>query len=125
NTYRGFRRLAEMTEFAAESFPEELADCLKKKELLDAFAESSREKAAAKLMDMRFSESRDLLHEQMKITEELVRSAGERLDVRYSESVSRSIRTKLEKFGLAPSQVIAYYNSRNRLGHDAVCYDDA
>ena len=115
NTYRGFRRLAEMTEFAAESFPEELADCLKKKELLDAFAKSSREKAAAKLMDMRFSESRDLLHEQMKITEELVRSAGERLDVRYSESVSRSIRKKLEKFGLAPSQVIAYYNSRNRL----------
>ena len=115
NTLRGFRRLAEMAELAEESFPAELDDCLRKKELLAAFAESSRERAAAKLMEMRFSESRELLCEQLKITEELVRSAGERVDVRYSHSVSRSVRARLEKFGFAPSQVIAYYNSRSRL----------
>lgn len=115
NTYRGFSKLSEMTEFAAESFPAELADCLHKGELLDAFAKSSHEKAAAKLMEMRFSESRNILSEQLKITEELVRSAGERVSVRYSENVSRSIRKKLEKFGIEPESVIAYYNSRNRL----------
>ena len=115
NTYRGFSKLSEMTEFAAESFPAELADCLHKGELLDAFAKSSHEKAAARLMEMRFSESRSILHEQLKITEELVRSAGERIDVRYSENVSRSIRKKLEKFGIEPKNVIAYYNSKNRL----------
>ncbi len=115
NTYRGFSKLSEMTEFAAESFPAELADCLHKGELLDAFAKSSHEKAAARLMEMRFSESRSILHEQLKITEELVRSAGERVDVRYSENVSRSIRKKLEKFGIEPKNVIAYYNSKNRL----------
>ena len=115
NTYRGFRRLAEMPETVRDSFPEELADCLRKKELSEAFARSSQEKAAAKLMDLRFSESRGLLHEQMKITEELIRSAGERVDVRYSETVSRSISKKLEKFGITPANVIASYNRRGRL----------
>jgi len=115
NTYRGFSKLSEMCEFAKESFPTELADCLHKEELLEAFSRSSHEKAAAKLMEMRFSESRSLLHEQMKITEELVRAAGERLDVRFSETAGRSIRNKLQKFGFETSAVIAYYNRRNRL----------
>ena len=115
NTYRGFTRLAEMTEFASESFPVELAECLRKGELMDAFARSAREKASAKLMEMRFSESREMLHEQLRITEELIRAAGERLDVRYSENVSRIIKHKLEKFGIASENVIACYNSRSRL----------
>ncbi|MCR4640047.1 SpoIIE family protein phosphatase [Ruminococcus sp.] len=115
NTYLGFSKLSELTEFAAESFPYELEDCLHKGELLDAFAKSSHEKAAARLMEMRFSESRSILHEQLKITEELVRSAGEKLDVTYSENISRSIRKKLEKFGIVPQTVIACYNSKNRL----------
>ena len=66
-------------------------------------------------MEMRFAESRSLLHEQMKITEELIRAAGERLDVRFSETVGRSISIKLQKFGFETTAVIAYYNSRNRL----------
>ena len=115
NTYRGFSKLAQMCEFSRESFPAELTDCLHKDELIDAFSRSSHEKAAAKLMEMRFSESRSLLHEQMQITEELIRSTGERLNVRCSETVSRSISAKLRKFGFEPTSVIAYYNNRNRL----------
>ncbi|WP_080676415.1 SpoIIE family protein phosphatase [Ruminococcus flavefaciens] len=115
NTYRGFAKLAEMGEFAQESFPQELADCLHKEKISEVFVKSAREKAAAKLMEMRFSESRQLLHEQMLITEELIRSTGEKLDIRCSETAGRSIRLKLEKFGYIPSSVIAYYNSRSRL----------
>lgn len=115
NTYRGFSKLADMTEFAAESFPAELDECIRKGELIDAFTKSSREKAAAKLMEMRFSESRSLLHEQLRITEDIIRSAGERVDVSYSETVSRSIKHKLVKFGIITRNIIAYYNSRNRL----------
>ena len=115
NTYRGFTKLADMTEFAAESFPHELDDCIRKSELADVFSQSSREKAAAKLMEMRFSESRSLMYEQLKITEDIIRTAGERVDVSYSETISRSIRHKLEKFGMNPENVIACYNSRNRL----------
>ena len=115
NTYRGFSKLAEMTELASESFPAELADCLHKSELTEAFVRSAREKASAKLMEMRFSESREMLHEQLGITEDIIRAAGERPDVRYSEIVSRTIRHKLEKFGIVPEKVISGYNSRNRL----------
>ena len=78
-----------MTEFSAESFPAELDECIRKSEIIEAFSRSSREKAAAKLMEMRFSESRSLMHEQLKITEDIIRSAGERVDVSYSENVSR------------------------------------
>ena len=115
NTYRGFRKLGEMTAFSKELFPEELSECLRKGELADAFEKSARDKAAAKLMEMRFSESRELLHEQMMVTEELVRSAGERIDVRYSETVSRSIRERLERAGIVPKNVIACYNKRERM----------
>ena len=115
NTYRGFSKLAEMTEFSAESFPAELDECIRKSEIIEAFSRSSREKAAAKLMEMRFSESRSLMHEQLKITEDIIRSAGERVDVSYSENVSRCIRHKLEKFGIITRNIIAYYNSRSRL----------
>ncbi|SEH66555.1 stage II sporulation protein E [Ruminococcus flavefaciens] len=115
NTYRGFAKLAEMGEFAQESFPQELADCLHKEKITEVFLKSAREKAAAKLMEMRFSESRELLHEQMLITEDIIRSTSDKLDIRCSETVGRSIRLKLEKFGFVILSVIAYYNSRSRL----------
>lgn len=115
NTVRGFRRLAQMSEFSRESFPFELDDCLHKNELRETFERRARERATAKLLEMRFSESRKLLSEQIKIIEEVAETAGERMDVRYSEPISRNIRDKLVKFSMKPSNVIAYYNSRNRL----------
>lgn len=115
NTYRGFSKMSQMTEFSAESFPAELEECIRKNDLTDAFSRTSREKAAAKLLDMRFAECRELLSEQMKITEELIRSAGERIDLRFSESMSRRIESKLKKFGIVADTVIACYNSRSRL----------
>lgn len=115
NTVRGFRRLSGMTEFSRENFPYELDDCLHKRELCENFEKKAREKATAKLLEMRFSESRKLLSEQIKIIEEVAQAAGERMDVRYSEPISRNIREKLRKFGINPTNVIAYYNFRNRL----------
>lgn len=115
NTVRGFRRLSQMSEFSEENFPFELDDCLHKKELKESFEKKARERATAKLLEMRFSESRKLLSEQIKIIEEVAESAGERMDVRYSEPISRNIRDKLVKFGMNPKSVIAYYNSKNRL----------
>lgn len=115
NTVRGFRQLSQMSEFSRENFPYELDDCLHKKELRESFEKRARERATAKLLEMRFSESRKLLSEQIKIIEEVAEAAGERMDVRYSEPISRNIRDKLVKFGMKPSSVIAYYNSRNRL----------
>lgn len=115
NTVRGFRKLACQGEFSAEEFPFELSSCLRKDALKESFRKSAGERTAMKLLSMRYAESRRLLSEQLKITEEMISSAGERLDVRYSAAVSRTIREKLAKFGISPTNVIAYYNSGNRL----------
>lgn len=114
-TIMGFRKLSRMTEISGESFPYELEECIRKDALTEFLEKSFREKAMAKLLEMRFSESRRLLFEQIKIMEEIIESAGERLNVRYSEAISKTVGRKLIKFGYAPKNVIAYYNSRNRL----------
>lgn len=114
DTETGFRKMAELSEFSKENFPYELHDCLKKDELCRSFEQCVKERTAVKLLEMRYSESRKLLAEHMKMTEEIVDSAGERLDVRYSAPVSKVIREKLVKFGYSPVNVIAYYNSKNR-----------
>lgn len=112
---RGFKKLLRNDEVAVENFPYELKDCLKKEELSEAFRKNNLERITAKLMDMRFSESRKLLFEQIKITEEIILSASEKINVRYSETISKTVRAKLEKYGYKTSNIIAYYNRRNRL----------
>jgi len=115
STVRGFRKLAAQGEFSAEVFPFELKDCIRKNELQESFRKSAGERTAMKLMAMRYAESRRLLSEQLRMTEEMISSAGKRMDLRYSPSVSRAIREKLAKFDISPSGVIACYNSGNRL----------
>lgn len=115
NTKRGFKKLAELAEVTKENFPYELDDCLHKEELSKAFEKSAREKMTAKLLALRFSDSQRLLFEQIKITEEIIESAGERIEVRYSEPISKAIRVKLMKYGFDAKSIIAYYNSQNRL----------
>jgi stage II sporulation protein E len=112
---RGFRKLSEMYEVSADNFPQELAGCVRKDELAEAFERYAQEKMTAKLIELRFSESRRIMSEQIKITEEIIESAWERVDVHQSEPVSRAIRIKLSKYGFNAKNVIAYYNFRGRL----------
>lgn len=114
-TRRGFKKMSECAEITKENFPYELEDCLHKEELAKSFEQTAKEKMTAKLLSLRFSESQKLLSEQIKIIGEVVAAAGERLDVRYSEPISKSIREKLTKYNFNAKSVIAYYNSRNRL----------
>jgi len=111
----GFRKLIRAGEASAESFPRELKDCLKKDELSEAVRKDNIERVTSRLMNMRFDESRRLLFEQIKITEEIILSAGEKIDVRCSEPISRIVHAKLEKYGYRTSNIIACYNSHNRL----------
>ena len=115
STLRGFSRLSQQTEFSAGSFPYELSKCLHKPEISQKLEEYARERAMAKLLETRFSESQQLMFEHMGIMEEMTANCGERLDVRYSEAVSRQVRSKLGRSGIKARSVIAYYNSRNRL----------
>jgi stage II sporulation protein E len=114
-TRRGFKKLSELADITEKNFPHELDDCLHKDELAKAFEKTAREKMTAKLLALRFAESQKLLAEQIKIIEEVALAAGERLDVRYSEPISKTIREKLVKFNFNARNVIAYYNSENRL----------
>ena len=114
-TCRGLKKLTGMAEISEEKFPYELSECLRKDELIRTFERSAREKMTAKLLSLRFSESQRLLSEQIKIIEEIVQSAGERMEVRYSEPISKTIREKLRRYNFSPLNVIAYYNSQNRL----------
>ncbi|MBQ8296518.1 MAG: SpoIIE family protein phosphatase [Ruminococcus sp.] len=114
-TRRAFRKMSELYEITQENFPYELEECLHKEELVKAFERTAREKMTAKLLSLRFAESQRLLFEQIKIIEEIVEAAGERIDVRYSEPISKTIRDKLTKYNFNAKNVIAYYNSQNRL----------
>jgi len=114
-TRRGFRKMAQLTEITKENFPYELEDCLHKKELAKEFEKQVSEKMTAKLLSLRFSESQRLISEQIKIIGEIVEASGERMDVRYSEPISKVIIKKLKKYNFCAKNVIAYYNAQNRL----------
>ena len=108
------QKLAAQGEFAGEPFPSSWRTALGKRtegQLHIRCKRACRPEADGASS----SESRRLLAEQLRLTEDIVSTAGERVDVRCSQPVSRTIRRKLEKFGLAPSRVIACYNSFNRL----------
>lgn len=109
------KKITEKVKYGIEQLPKELENCIKGEELLEYFYKKNSENTTAKLLELRFSESRKMLMEQIKIMEEIAQSAGERIDVRYSESVSKAVRIKLESFGFRAANVIAYYNSENRL----------
>ncbi|MDD6635376.1 MAG: SpoIIE family protein phosphatase [Ruminococcus sp.] len=114
-TRQGFKKMSEMGDPSIEKIPYELEECLYKDKLALEFAKNYREKITAKLMDLRFSDSQKLLFEQIKITEEIISSASEKVDVRYSESISKAVKAKLSRYNYNAQNVIAYYNSQNRL----------
>lgn len=114
-TKSGFLKLSAMTEFSEETFPYEISDCIYKNGLVNFYRKITAEKARERIMSLRQSDNMTLLSEQMKTIEEIIHSAGQRLEMRFSSPVSKIVKNKLNKFGFYPSEVIAYYNAGNRL----------
>lgn len=115
NTKSGFMKLSEMVEFSEETFPYELIDCVYKKDLINIYKKITTEKKNERIASLYQSDNMTLLSEQMKAIEEILYSAGQRIDVRFSSPVSKMVKNKLNKFGFYPVQVISYYNEKNRL----------
>lgn len=115
NTKNGFLRLSAMSEISAETFPYEIGECIYKDGLIKFYKKISAEKARQRLVSLRYTDNMEILSEQMKTIEEIISTAGERIDIRYSAPVSKIVKNKLNKFGFFPTEVIAYYNSGNRL----------
>lgn len=103
------------SETAGEMIPVLTEDCIHKKEVAEELEKSIRSRTAEQLMRLRFSDERELLDEQLKITGDIVRLAGERADIRCSSSKSRQISANLINHGMNPKNVTAYYNQANRL----------
>ncbi len=115
NTKAGFMKLSGMAEISAENFPYEIRDCIYKEGLIKFYRKISAEKIRERINSIRCTDNMEILSEQMRTIEEIVSTSGRRIDMRYSAPVSKIIKNKLNKFGFAPSEVIAYYNSKNRL----------
>ena len=115
NTKTGFMKLSAMAEISSENFPYEIRDCIYKDGLIKFYRKISAEKARERLNAIRCADNMEILSEQMRTIEEIISTSGKRIDMRYSAPVSKIIKNKLNKFGFVPSEVIAYYNNKNRL----------
>lgn len=114
-TEKGFAVLEKLPEISKENFPHQLEYCLRKNELIGAVEKKQRERTMSRLLEMRYEDSRKILYEQIGIMSGIAEMAGGKLEIRYSEPISRQVSVKLEGFGFKPCEVIAYYNNANRL----------
>ncbi|MBQ8961471.1 MAG: SpoIIE family protein phosphatase [Ruminococcus sp.] len=114
-TAKGFARLAAMGETSREPFPYELSGCLRKEDLVGSFRKFRREEMADRVMELRSADSRRLLFEQLRLTEEIVRSSGRTAQLRYSGALSKAVGERLRRRGIAPEEVIAGYAPSGRL----------
>lgn len=114
-TKNGFRKLSQLSEVTEESFPCELSDCLRKEELARFFEKKALEKATEKIIKMKQEDSRRLLFEQMKITEEIIMQTGSNIQNKSNGRVADAVRKKLVKSGYNPSGVTAFCNEGGRL----------
>ena len=111
----GLEKLSVMTEVSMESFPSELDTCIRRNELISAHESLMQDDLITRLLETGFSSRHELVMEQMRTIEDILRFAGEFPDMRKSEPVSRLIEMKLGKFGYEPTFTSACYNSSNRL----------
>ncbi|MCQ2459146.1 MAG: SpoIIE family protein phosphatase [Ruminococcus sp.] len=111
----GLDRLIHMSEISMETFPAELEECVKKHELIKAHKSGMKEDTYSMLTTARYNDRRELLSEQMKTIEEIIRKSTTLPDTRRSQRISGKIEKKLKKFGYEPSFVTACYNKVNRL----------
>ena len=74
--------------------------CLRAEQLTEEFTRMKRRNAASRALSARLHESQMLLFSQMRITEELLRRAGQRSGRQYSRELTQYVTTALEKHGI-------------------------
>lgn len=104
-----------LPESSEELIPVLPLECIHKKEAAENMEKELRTRTARQLMELRYSDERRFLAEQLKITGEMIRKAGEAPDIRYSASISKRIAEKLKNHDIAPTMVTAGYTASNRL----------
>ncbi|MBR5371251.1 MAG: SpoIIE family protein phosphatase [Oscillospiraceae bacterium] len=74
--------------------------CLRAEQLTEEFTRMKRRNAASRALSARLHESQMMLFSQMRITEELLRRAGQRSGKQYSRELTQYLTAGLEKYGI-------------------------
>lgn len=115
NCYRRSICRSEVPEIAGEIIPVLPEECVRKKEAAEELERELRIRTAQRFMELRYSDERRILAEQLKITSELVRFVGEQGNIRYSASITANIEKILREHGIDPIRAAAGYTASNRL----------
>ena len=106
------------------ALPPELQDCARGQTLLVHMQQAQRQAALHRMLSARLAESRDFLFSQMELTEELLETAGQRLAVSYSRSMTRQVSLLLEREGYPVHTVVAYRSAAGRLALELYAFSD-
>ena len=105
-----FQRMEEAGITEALSSPE---GCLKPERVTEEFQRVKRQNATARAMALRLRESQNMLFDQMRVTEELLHSTGDRMQQSYNGETTRLVTDALERFGV-PLRAAAVWGSDRR-----------
>lgn len=102
-------------EISAELFPFEVSECIHCEDINSELIKLNNSRIIDRLSDMKTSQFRTVLYEQIRNSEEIIKSCGKKCETRFSEPISKLVNEKLLRYGFSPDNVIAYYNEYNRL----------
>lgn len=105
--------------------PEALQDCARAQTLLVHMQQAQRQAALHRMLSARLTESQGFLFSQMELTEELLGTAGQRLAVSYSRSMTRKVTQLLEREGYPVHTAVAYRSAEGRLALELYAFADA
>lgn len=125
DTNEKFIRLAELSSVSVEELFEQLPDCQQREKLSGAFTKHARQRAQGRIRAARLFETRELLFSQMQLTEEILRTATQRLRLRFCAEQTRLVSQTLEQHGYPFHTAMAYYTSAHRLSVELYIHKDS
>lgn len=115
DTNGAFARLAKDVPDSAEALLALLPGCVRAEALRGAFARNAKQRAVGRVRTAQLLETRQLLFSQMRLTEDILATAGQRLALRFCAEQSRAVGQALERGGYCFHTAMAYYSPAHRL----------
>lgn len=124
-TQEAFAGFAAKRGLTAAHCAQQLPDCLHPDKLSEEFARQRQRADLARSMSVRLSETQGLLFTQMRVTEDILQAAGERMQIRYCAEQTRQVRAALEREAFPVHSVLVYRNQADRLCMELYAQADA
>ncbi len=110
-----FLRLAERPKVSVDELFEQIPDCRRRESLSAAFTRCAKQRAQGRIRAARLFETRELLFSQMQFTEEILRTATDRLQLRFCAEQTRLAMQVIEAGNYPFHTALAYYTPSHRL----------